>query len=118
MNEIATSPIAEKKHRKRRVSPKVLQAIELIASGQAPTQIAAATQVGITPEWLSKMLKRPEIGVLLDEICRRYLRAGKVRATSRLIELLESNSSRTSLEASRLVLGIGGIAPLVKVECR
>ena len=57
------------------------------------------------------MLKRPEIGVLIDEMCRRFLRTGKVRATSRLLELLEHNSGRVSLEASRLVLGIGGVTP-------
>jgi hypothetical protein len=111
MSETANTQPTEIKRRKRRVSPKVVQALEYLASGRARTQTEAATMASISPEWLSKMLKRPEIGVMIDEMCRRFLRAGKVRATSRLLELLESNSSRTSLEASRLVLGIGGIAP-------
>ena len=65
----------------------------------------------VTPEWLSKMLGRPEIGVLLEQTCRKYLRNGTVRATARLVELLDSPSARTSLEASKHVLGIQGIAP-------
>jgi hypothetical protein len=111
MSETTNNNLPEKKRRKRKVGAKIIQCLELIASGRVRTQSEAAAAVGITPEWLSKMLKRPETGVLLDEICRKYLRTGKVRATSRLLELLESASGRTSLEASRLVLGIGGIAP-------
>ncbi|MCV0387406.1 MAG: hypothetical protein K5821_13435 [Nitrobacter sp.] len=65
----------------------------------------------VTPEWLSKMLKRPEVRRLVDEIVHQSLSSGKVRATARLIELLESSSQKVSLEASKHVLAIGGVAP-------
>jgi hypothetical protein len=111
MSESTKTQRTEIKRRKRAVSPAIIHAIELLASGKARTQSEAAAMASVSPEWLSKMLGRPEIGVLLEQTCRKYLRNGTVRATARLIELLDSNSSRTALEASKHVLGIQGIAP-------
>jgi hypothetical protein len=111
MLETANTKPTKIKRRKRRISPKIIHAIELLASGKARTQSEAAAMASVTPEWLSKMLGRPEMGVLLEQTCRKYLRNGTVRATARLIELLDSASSRTALEASKHVLGISNISP-------
>src|SRR5262245_31041823 len=53
-----------KKQRKRRINPKIVQAVELWATGKARTKSEAASMVSVSPEWFGKMLKRPEIGVL------------------------------------------------------
>jgi hypothetical protein len=106
-----SAPTSVKKIRKRRISPKIVQAVELLAKGDVRTQKQAAERVGVSEEWLSTMLGRDETRVLLEQTCRKYLRTGTVRATARLVELLDSNSSRTALEASKHVLGIGGISP-------
>ena len=106
-----SAPTNIKKLRKRRISPKIVQAVELLAKGDVRTQKQAAERVGVSEEWLSTMLGREETRVLLEQTCRKYLRTGTVRATARLVELLDSNSSRTALEASKHVLGIGGISP-------
>jgi hypothetical protein len=106
-----SAPTNIKKLRKRRISPKIVQAVELLAKGECRTQKQAAERVGVSEEWLSTMLGRDETRVLLEQTCRKYLRTGTVRATARLVELLDSNSSRTALEASKHVLGIGGISP-------
>lgn len=111
MSKIANTKPTEIKRRKRAVSAKIIHAVELLASGKARTQSEAAAMASVTPEWLSKMLGRPEIGVLLEQTCRKYLRNGTVRATARLVELLDSPSARTSLETSKHVLGIQGITP-------
>jgi hypothetical protein len=111
MQDDRNIPITEKKRRKRRISPKIVQAVELLAKGDVRTQKQAAERVGVSEEWLSTMLGREETRVLLEQTCRKYLRTGTVRATARLVELLDSNSSRTALEASKHVLGIGGISP-------
>jgi hypothetical protein len=105
------APTTTKKLRKRRISPKIVQAIELLAKGECRTQKQAAERVGVSEEWLSTMLGRDETRVLLEQTVRKSLRTGTVRASARLIELLDSNSSRTALEASKHVLAISGHAP-------
>ncbi|MEH2521565.1 hypothetical protein V1279_007138 [Bradyrhizobium sp. AZCC 1610] len=106
-----SNPQREIKRRKRRISPKIVQAVELLAKGECRTQKLAAQRVGVSEEWLCTMLGREETRVLLEQTCRKYLRTGKVRATARLVELLDSPSQRTALEASKHVLGIEGITP-------
>jgi hypothetical protein len=110
MQDDRNIPVEGKKRRKRSISPKVVYAIELWASGRARTQLEAASMASISPEWLSKVLKTSQAGVLIDEMSKKMLRLGKVRAASRVVELLDHNSGRVSLEASRLVLAVGGIS--------
>jgi hypothetical protein len=106
-----SAPTTTKKLRKRRISPKIVQAVELLAKGECRTQKQAAERVGVSEEWLSTMLGRDETRVLLEQTCRKFIRTGTVRATARLVELLDSASARTSLEAAKHVLGIENIRP-------
>jgi hypothetical protein len=106
-----SAPTTMKKTRKRRVSPKIIEAIRLLASGAVATQKLAAERVGVTETWLSTMLGREETRILLQQTVQKCLRTGTVRASARLIELLDSASSRTALEASKHVLAISGHAP-------
>jgi hypothetical protein len=111
MEDGGKKQIPEKKRRKRKVSAPVMLALEALAVGRARTIVEAASMASLTPSWLGKMLRRPEIGVMVDEMAKQSLRLGKLRASHRAVELVDHDSGRVSLEASRLVLGIGGISP-------
>lgn len=65
----------------------------------------------ISPEWFGKMLKRPEIGVLYEQMTLQLFREGRIRATARMMDLMDSASSKVSFEASRFVLAVNKIAP-------
>jgi hypothetical protein len=99
------------KRRKRRISPAVIHALELWATGRAKNKTEAATMASITPEWFGKMLKRPETGVLVEQMTRRLFAEGQIRATARMMDLMDSSSSKVSFEASRFVLAVNKIAP-------
>jgi hypothetical protein len=101
----------QKKRRKRKISPAVIQAIELWATGRAKNKTEAATMASVSPEWFGKMLKRPETGVLVEQMTRRLFAEGKIRATARMMDLMDSSSSKVSFEASRFVLAVNKIAP-------
>src|SRR5262249_29154079 len=47
----------------------------------------------------------------IDLKSRRQLLAGQMRASRRVIELLEHSSGRVAFESSKFVLGVHGIAP-------
>lgn len=105
-----TAPIP-KPARERRISKPIIQAIELMLSGAVTTQRAAAQRVGVTPEWLSKMMQRDNVRVFIDRRARQTIAAGQMRASRRLVELVDAGSEHVSLDATKHMLGISGIAP-------
>jgi hypothetical protein len=46
------------------------------------------------------------------------LQAGTLRATAKLLELVDSSSAKVSLDASKLVLGLEGITPVERTHVR
>jgi hypothetical protein len=93
---------------KPRISKRLRQAIELLASGECRTQKAAAERAGISQEHLSKMLQRPSIRGVLIERAAKSIDAATPRAAARLVELLDASSEHVSLDASARLLGMQG----------
>jgi hypothetical protein len=94
-----------------RIAKRITQAIELIITGTVTTQKAAAERVGITPEHLSRMLSRDHVRVFIERRARQTIAAGQMRASARLVELVDAGSEHVSLDATKHMLGISGIAP-------
>lgn len=95
-----------------RISPKLRQALDLLASGECKTQRAAAARANLSEEHISRMLATPQIQSFIAEKIRRNLERGALRASSRLPELVDAVSEQVSFQASRqLLIAQGHIAP-------
>lgn len=94
-----------------RIPHRVRHAVELILTGACSTQKAAAERAGITPEWLSKALRNPATQAFIARRTRETIATGQMRASARLVELVDASSEHVSLDASKHVLAIAGIAP-------
>jgi hypothetical protein len=116
MSDIATvEPISRKKQaavaKRLRISKPVLKAIDLLISGECKTQKAACERVNISETWLSIQLNKPAIEVFVAQRARRNLSRGVMRASARMVELLDASSEHVSLDASKHVLALDGIKP-------
>lgn len=94
-----------------RISKKVKAAIEALASQSCKTQREAAAKAGLSHEHLCRELKKPHVAAFVEQRTRALLAAGQLRASARVMELVDGKSEHVSLDASRLVLGINSIAP-------
>ena len=95
----------------KRVPPKVRKAVRLLLEGSATTITAAAGQVGMHPDSLSRAFRQPHVKLYIDERTRALLDSGKTIAAARLMELVRAQSEHVSLDASKLALSINGIKP-------
>lgn len=109
--EQQTATPATKPARQRRISRPIVQAIELILTGEVTTQKAAANRVGVTDAWLSKMLQRDYVRVFCERRMRQTISAGTMRASRRLVELIDASSEHVALDATKHALAIHGIKP-------
>lgn len=109
--DAAPAPQATKSEKKQRISKRIAQAIELLVSGECQYQKDAAERVNITPEHLCKALKKPTVRVFYERAARESIAAGVMRASARLINLIDASSEHVSFDASKHVLGIAGIKP-------
>jgi hypothetical protein len=109
--EQQTTPAPQKPSKERRIPARVARAIELLLTGEVTTQKAAAERVGLNAQHLSKMLQRDYIRVFCERRARQTISAGLMRASSRLNELVDAGSEHVSLDATKHLLGIAGIAP-------
>jgi hypothetical protein len=115
--EIATtSPSAAQKPPKPdkplRISKALRQALNLLASGECKTQKAAAERAGLSEQHMSRMLNRAEIQVFIAQRARKTIAQGVLRASARVIELVDASSEHVSLDASKHILAIEGIKPV------
>lgn len=95
----------------RKISKKVVAAIELLLSGEVKTQRVAAKHVGLNECHLSTALKQPHVQAHIVQRARLQLTAGTLRASSRMMELINANSEHVSFDASKHVLALAGIKP-------
>ena len=108
---IATTTEAAKPRPKRRVSKRWHQAVDLLASGAVRTQKACAERVGMTPEALSRGLKRHEIRILLEKKMSENVDAAKLKASVVLNHLLdEGKSEHVRAKLTEFALGVAGYA--------
>jgi hypothetical protein len=102
-----TSPIPPKE---TRISKRIQQALVLLAT-KGMTQREAARQVGLSEFHLSREMKKPQIQVFIARKARENIQIGMLRASKRVIELVDAESEHVSLDASKHVLAIEGIKP-------
>lgn len=95
----------------RPLSRKVRQALDLLAAGKAATQKAAAEAVGIVPETLSRALQKSAAQVFMTQRARQTIAIASMRASERVVELIDASSEHVSLDAAKHVLAIGNIRP-------
>jgi predicted DNA-binding protein (UPF0251 family) len=94
----------------RPISKRIRQAIELIGR-KGITQREAAKQVGLHESHLCRTLKEPQVQVFIARSARQNIQLGVLRASNRVMELVDAESEHVSLDASKHVLAIEGIKP-------
>jgi hypothetical protein len=94
-----------------RISKRIRQVVELLVSGACKTQKAAADRLDLHPDYVCRELKKPQVRVFIERCARETIANGTMRASARLVELLDAASEHVSLDASKHMLGIAGIKP-------
>jgi hypothetical protein len=94
-----------------RIPPKIAKAVHLLLTGECKTQKAAAERVGMNASYLCDALTKPKIQAFIARETRRNIQNGAIRASARLMELVDAQSEHVSLDASKHVLAIEGIRP-------
>jgi hypothetical protein len=105
------APDEPKSEKKTRISKRIAEVVNLLITGECQTIKDAAERVGMHPNYLSGALKKPEIRVFYEQRARQSISAGVMRASARLIHLVDASSEHVSFDAARHVLGIAGIKP-------
>lgn len=104
------APEQRKPVKERRISKRMQKVLSLIAT-KGMTQREAARQCGMSETYLSTALRKPEIGAFIARKSRENIQIGVLRASKRVVELVDAQSEHVSLDASKHVLAIEGIKP-------
>lgn len=108
-NALAIEP-EQKAAKTRTVSRRVRHAIDLMISGQAKTQKAAAEKAGLTRERFCRALKERHVIEYLDDQTRVLLAQSRAPAAATLMTLLEqAKSEHVRKDVATTLLGINGI---------
>jgi hypothetical protein len=116
MSDVATTEhkngkLPAKRGRQPRISKPIRRACELLASGECKTIKAAAERVNVSREWLSRMLQRDHVRVFCERKSREILSHGMLRASSRMLELVDGPAAGTAYDAAKFTLAVNGIKP-------
>ena len=95
----------------RRISKKVIAAIDKMVSGECKQINEAAKAVGLARESLSRALSKPHVAELMRTKVLRMLAMAAARAGATKVDLLDSDNAMARDRASTFVLGLAGIAP-------
>jgi hypothetical protein len=95
----------------RRISKKVIAAIDKMVSGECKKISEAAEAVGLARESLSRALSKPHVAELMRTKVLRSLAMASARAGAVKVDLLDSPSELVRDRASSFVLGLAGIQP-------
>jgi hypothetical protein len=106
-----SAPEAQKPAKQPRISARIRRVAELVITGECSTVKAAAERVGIHPDYAYRELKKPQVQVFIDQRARQTIAAGTMRASARLLSLIDASSEHVSLDATKHVLAIGNIRP-------
>ena len=117
MNAITTIPDQPdaKPVKIRLPSARMQQALNYLAT-KGINQREAAKLAGISEYHLCRELKKPAIQVFIARAARQNIQIGVLRASNRVLELIDANSENVSLDASKHVLAIEGIKPHVDAQ--
>jgi len=97
--------------REPRISKRLAEVVRLLLTGECKTQKAAAERVGMNETYLSEALRKPSTRVFIERRMRESIANGSMRASARLVELLDASSEHVSFDAARHLLAIQGIKP-------
>lgn len=97
--------------RERRVSKRIAEVVRLLLTGEVKTQKAAAERVGMNAAYLSEVLRKPHVRMFMERRTRETIANGTMRASARLVELLDAGSEHVSLDASKHMLALNGHQP-------
>ena len=100
----------------KRVPKRIAEVVHLLVSGECKTIKAAAERANMHPNYVSGALKKPEIRVFIERTARETIANGTMRASARLVELLDAASEHVSLDASKHMLAISGIKPTADAQ--
>jgi phosphoenolpyruvate carboxylase len=92
-----------------RIPPRIRHACELLANGNVATVTAAAERAGLSREHLSKMLSQPHIRAFLTRKATETIRTASLRASNRLVELIDAKSEHVAAQVSERILTSEGI---------
>jgi hypothetical protein len=106
-SDAASAPKLDKEPRISKRMRKVLT--DLATKGI--TQREAASRAGMNESHLSRELRKPQIQAFIARKCRETIQIGTLRASNRVLELVDAQSEHVSLDASKHVLAIEGIRP-------
>jgi hypothetical protein len=95
----------------RRISKRLAEVVRLLLTGECKTQKAAAERVGMSAVYLTEAFKKPHVQVFIARRVRQTIASGTMRASARLIELMDSESDHVSLDAVKLDLALNGHQP-------
>src|ERR1700733_15678222 len=97
--------------RERQVSKRLAEVVRLLLTGECKTQKAAAERVGMNETYLCEQLRKPHVRVFIERRTRETIANGTLRASARLVELLDASSEHVSLDASKHMLALNGHQP-------
>jgi hypothetical protein len=97
--------------RERRVSPRIAEAIRLLLTGECKTHKAAAERVRMNYTHLCEALRKPHVRVFIERRIRETIANGTMRASAKLVELIDAESEHVAADVSKHMLAIAGIKP-------
>ena len=99
-----------------RISKRIRQVVELLVSGACQTQKAAAERLDLHPDYVCRELKKPQVQVFIDRSVRQNLANGTMRASARLVQLIDASSEHVSADVSKHMLALAGIKPAADAQ--
>jgi hypothetical protein len=114
MSSLVPANSAPKPVKKPRLSKKLRQAIDLWLRGKVSYRKDAAIKAGLTPDYFSRAINKPVIRSLIREWAEQNITDATIRASSRVLELLDGGSEHVAgkvalrlLESGKLIAPAG-----------
>ena len=112
-DEALNAPVPDKI---KPISKRLRHALHLLERGECKDIKSAAERIGMARESLSRALRLPHVQVFIARRSRETVAFGQLRATARMIELIDAGSEHVSLDASKHVAAINGIKPTADAQ--
>jgi lambda repressor-like predicted transcriptional regulator len=109
-NRPPSVPDEPKPVKEPRISKRMRKVLTALAT-KGMTQREAAKQAGMSETYLSTALRKPEIQMFVARAIRQNVAIGALRASSRIVDLIDAGSEHVSLDASKHILAIEGVKP-------
>lgn len=109
MTEAAKS--APELDKRPRIPTRVRQAVDALIAGKVRTQKAAAELVGLSPEHLCRMIKKPMVQAFIAQRTRETIVNSQMIAAATLVRLLDGESEHVQKDVALRILEIAGIKP-------